>query len=200
MSDLPKTLFQLACADPRPAALSDAALILIDCQEEYRRGPLALPGVEPALAEAAVLLERARSLGRPVVHVRHVGGPGGPFDPDAERGRIAEAVAPRDGEPVVLKRKPNAFADTDLSALLEERGMKTLILVGFMTHMCVSSTARAALDLGLSCTIAASACATRALPDGRGGAVDAETLHRAELAALSDRFAAIAETAADIPD
>ena len=67
MSDLPKTLFQLAGADPRPAALSDAALILIDCQEEYRSGPLALPGVEPALAEAAVLLERARSLGRPVV-------------------------------------------------------------------------------------------------------------------------------------
>ena len=62
-----------------------------------------------------------------------------------------------------------------------------------MTHMCVSSTVRAALDLGIACTVVDKACATRDLPDGEGGAVTAPDLHRAELAALSDRFAMIAK-------
>ena len=63
-----------------------------------------------------------------------------------------------------------------------------------MTHMCVSSTARAALDLGLRVTIAGDACATRDLPDGRGGTLAARTIHEVALAELSDRFALIALT------
>lgn len=51
---------------------------------------------------------------------------------------------------------------------------------------------RAALDLGYGTIVAASACATRDLPDGQDGvAVGAGTLHRVELAALADRFAVI---------
>ena len=61
-----------------------------------------------------------------------------------------------------------------------------------MTHMCVSSTARAALDHGFRVTIDAAACATRDLPDGRGGQVDAATLNDVALVELSDRFAVIA--------
>jgi hypothetical protein len=53
-----------------------------------------------------------------------------------------------------------------------------------MTHMCVSSTARAALD--------ADSCGTRDLPDGAGGIIDADTLHKTALAELADRFAIIA--------
>lgn len=64
-----------------------------------------------------------------------------------------------------------------------------------MTHMCVSTTARAALDLGYRSTVVASACATRDLPDALGGVVDAKTVHRAALAALGDRFAIIAPDA-----
>jgi nicotinamidase-related amidase len=61
-----------------------------------------------------------------------------------------------------------------------------------MTHMCVSSTARAALDLGFRTTIDANSCATRDLPDGRGGTIAAKTVHDVALAELSDRFAIIA--------
>ena len=42
-------------------------------------------------------------------------------------------------------------------------GVKKLVLAGFMTHMCVSSTARAALDLGFQTTVPADASATRDL-------------------------------------
>ncbi len=68
-----------------------------------------------------------------------------------------------------------------------------------MTHMCVSSTVRAALDFGYRCTVVAGACATRDLPDGAGGVVPAPVLHRAELAALSDRFATVVADSAALP-
>jgi len=57
----------------------------------------------------------------------------------------------------------------------------------------VSSTVRAALDLGYRCTVVANAAATRDLPDGHGGVVDANSLHRMELAALADRFAIVVD-------
>jgi nicotinamidase-related amidase len=93
---------------------------------------------------------------------------------------------------VVEKTLPNAFADTRLKTLLDEAGNKDLIMIGFMTHMCVSSSARAALDHGFRVTIDAESCATRDLPDGSGGVIDATTLHRVALTELSDRFAVIA--------
>jgi nicotinamidase-related amidase len=86
---------------------------------------------------------------------------------------------------------PNAFAGTELRALLEQASRKNLILAGFMTHMCISSTARAALDLGYRVTVDAASCATRDLPDGKGGVVPAATLHEVALVELSDRFAVI---------
>ena len=61
-----------------------------------------------------------------------------------------------------------------------------------MTHMCVSSTARAAMDLGYRVTVAADGTATRALPDATGGAaLTAAEVQRAALAALADRFAIV---------
>src|SRR5579875_2165204 len=52
---------------------------------------------------------------------------------------------------------------------------------------------RAALDHGYRCTVVSRAVATRDLPDGKGGVVDAEALGKAELAALADRFAVVVE-------
>jgi hypothetical protein len=72
------------------------------------------------------------------------------------------------------------------------------VVGGFMTHMCVSSTVRAALDLGYGCTVVGNACATRDLLDCQGEVVSAAELHRAELAALGDRFAVVINVVADL--
>jgi nicotinamidase-related amidase len=199
MSD-PKTLLAMAGADPSPAKLSDSTLLLIDCQEEYRSGFLPLPDVEPALIECAALLARARTMGRPIVHVRHVGKPGGAFDITGTGGQIMSEVAPQGEEPVVDKGLPNSFAKTTLQDVLTGQDAKSLIIMGFMTHMCVSSTARVALDLGYRTTVVAKACATRDLPKPGGGVLSAADLHIAALTGLSDRFSIIAADAATIPD
>jgi nicotinamidase-related amidase len=187
-----KTLLQLAGADLNPPRLGNAALVLIDIQNEYLAGPLALPDAGPAIARAAALLARARESGAAIIHIAHRGKPGGLFDRGADRGAIVAELSPRDGELVIEKELPNAFAGTDLQARLAATDRKNIVLAGFMTHMCVSSTARAALDLGFRTTIDADACATRDLPDGRGGTLDARTIHEVALAELSDRFAIIA--------
>lgn len=194
-----KTLLQLAGFTPMPSRLRDSILILIDVQNEYFEGPLRLSGVETAAQVAAELLARARALGSPVVHVRHRGQPGGAFDPDAPRGEIHPSVTPLDGEAVVDKSLPNSFAGTTLEQVLERIGDRPLVVAGFMTHMCVSATVRAALDRGLSSTVAMDATATRDLPDPLGGTLSADTVHRAALAAIADRFAVVV-SAVDIPD
>lgn len=191
----PTTLFALAGYTPAPSPLAQSCLVLIDYQNEYLSGPLALVGAEAAVGRAGELLARARGAGTRIIHVAHKGAPGGLFDRDGERGAIIAALAPGEGEAVVEKPRPNAFSGTDLAGLVGPAATK-LILAGFMTHMCLASTARAALDLGYVTTIAADACATRDLPGHDGGVIAAAQLHRAELAALGDRFACIADCAA----
>ncbi|HEX6001045.1 MAG TPA: isochorismatase family protein [Hyphomicrobiaceae bacterium] len=195
----PKTLLELSGADLTPPPLATATLVIIDAQNEYLDGKLALPGIAPAVDALARLLAKARAAEAPIVHVQHKGRAGSLFDLDAHNGAIIDAVKPAAGESIVSKPLPNAFAGTDLDATLKKLGRSQLVIAGFMTHMCVSSTARAALDLGYKAAVAADAAATRDLPDPLGGIVSADALHRAALAALADRFA-IVTTVDRIPE
>jgi nicotinamidase-related amidase len=193
---LPQTLLQMRGLAIAPARLSQAALVIIDAQGEYRSGCMALPGIDPALARIAELLARARAAGTPIFHVAQIGQAGTLFDPETERGAILPQAAPTAGEPVIMKRLPNGFAGTELHERLQRAGRNDLIVAGFMTHMCISASARAALDLGYRTTVIADATATRALPAHDGGAaIPSEAVHRTALAELADRFAAVVRSA-----
>ena len=193
-----QTLRQMAGADPNPHKLANSAVLMIDAQLEYVSGRMPCDGVEAALAQGGKLIDKARAAGRPVIHIQHKGASGGVFDPDTDNFLIAPQVAPSGDEPVINKGLPNAFAGTNLEDVFRGMGCDSLIIAGFMTHMCVSTTARAALDLGIPCTVVADACATRDLPDAEGNVVRGRDLHRMELIALSDRFCPIAASVNDI--
>lgn len=190
----PKTLLQMAGAPLEPSRFSESAVIIIDAQNEYVNGKLPLVNIEPALDNIAILLKAARAAGAPVIHVQHKGRAGGLFDPGADAFKLAPQAASEAGETIVEKPLPNAFAQTSLQDELAKTGRKQLIVAGFQTHMCISSTVRAALDLGYRTTVVADAAATRDLPDPTGGpAFAAAELHRAALAGLADRFAIVAK-------
>src|SRR3569623_1428452 len=123
----PKTLLDLAGADLNPPKLSDSCLVLIDIQNEYRTGPLALPDAEPAILVAAKLLARARQSGAAIFHIAHKGRAGSLFDREAERGAIVPSLAPLANEAVVEKGLPNAVAGTDLQAKLAATGRTNLV-------------------------------------------------------------------------
>ena len=195
----PNTLLELAGVATPPPRLSQCALVVIDAQHEYIDGALALPGVRPALDEIGALIARARALRTPVIHVVHHGS--GLFAPGSPGAEIAAIANPAPGEPLLTKKLPNAFASTDLADRLAAMKRGSVVLVGFMTHMCVEATARAATDLGFEATVVASATATRDLPDPLTGAtVPAAEVHRNALAALADRFATVVATQKDVGD
>ncbi len=132
------TLRDLMGLGHEPGSLADAALVMIDCQNTYREGVMQLSGVEAALIEARRVLDQARALGRPVIHIQHDAGPGTPYDVNAPIGRIADIVAPLAGEIVITKNYPNSFVQTSLDDELKKLGVKQLVLAGFMTHMCIN--------------------------------------------------------------
>ena len=196
----PTTLRTLAELPSAPASLAESTLVMIDCQNTYTRGVMELDGVQAALDEAATLLDRARTAGIPIIHIQHSDGPGSLYDIDAESGAIVDRVAPREGEPVVVKSYPNSFVQTDLDDRLKAAGASNLVLAGFMTHMCVNSTARGAFNLGYAPTVVAAATATRTLPGVDGDPVPAGVLHSASLAAIADLFAVVIPDGSGLPD
>jgi nicotinamidase-related amidase len=195
----PTTLRALSGLPATPASLTDSTLILIDCQNTYTKGVMKLDGVAAALDEAATLLRRARSAGIPIIHIKHDSGEGSPYDIRAEIGQIVDQVAPAGDEPVIVKQFPNSFIQTELDDRLKASSARNLVLAGFMTHMCVNSTARGAFNLGYAPTVVASATATRSLP-GPTGVVHSEVLQTASLAAIADLFGVVVPDATAIPD
>jgi nicotinamidase-related amidase len=193
-----ETLRTMAGLPTAPASLAESSLVMIDLQNTYTRGVMELENVQPAIDEAAVLLDRARSAGIPIFHVMHDDGEGSLYDVRADIGRIVDRVAPREGEPVIVKNYPNSFTATDLNDRLAPGS--NLILAGFMTHMCVNSTARGAFSLGHSPSVVAGTTATRALPGVDGVEVSAAALQAASLAAIADLFGVVVPKASDIPD
>ena len=53
----------------------------------------------------------------------------------------------------ITKHAPGAFGDTPLAAVLRERGVSQVVVVGVATSNGVEATARAAFDLGFNVTL-----------------------------------------------
>jgi nicotinamidase-related amidase len=195
-----RTLRDITGMGYTPASIGTSALVLIDCQNTYREGVMQLEGVEPALIECQSLLQRYRDAGRPIIHIQHDAGVGTPYDVHDRSGAIADVVAPHAGEPIVVKNYPSSFEKTNLNELLKGYGVEDVTLAGFMTHVCVNSTARAAFNNGYRVTVVGNATATRSLPNPSGGDISAKDLHEASLAALNDIFAVVVPAADTISD
>ena len=190
---VPKTMFQLSGRGYAPANLAHATLVIIDAQKEYLSGPLALTGMAEAVANIQQLLAAARAAGRPIVHVHHLGTVGGLFDPQGERGEFIPGLEPLSDETLIGKLLPSAFHGTPLEKRLQDLGSLDLIVCGFMSHSSVSTTVRAAKNLGFRCTLVEDACATRDLPF-KGRVLSAAVVQEAEMAIMADNFATLALT------
>lgn len=199
MTQTPNSLRDIVGLGHTPAKLGDSALIMIDCQNTYRTGVMQLTGVEQAIVEAKKLLQRAREMQIPVIHIRHDGGEGSPYDLTTDMGQISDEVAPIEGEIVITKNFPNAFVQTTLDDELKKLGIDNVVLAGFMTHMCVNSTAHGGFNLGYKPTIVASTTATRPLIAAHGKIVPAQQVQDGAIAATRDLYAAVVDTVADLP-
>ena len=124
----------------------------------------------------------------PAVKARRAAGAGGPIGSMGPLGRllvrgerghaIIPELEPAANEPVIDKPGFGAFYATDLEHLLRVAGVRTLVISGVTTDICVHSTLREAVDRGFECVTAGDACAAGdpaiheamlACIDGEGG-------------------------------
>lgn len=175
--------------------MNNQAVVVVDFQNDYlTSGSWPLVGVDAAVANAAKVIEKARAKGIPVIHVRHESPEGAPFFVAGTKGaEIIPAVAPKDGEAVVVKNYPNSFRNTDLKAKLDATGAKDVVIVGAMTHMCIDATARAAADFGYNVTVVGDAAATRDA-EFNGISVPAGQVHAAFMSALGFAYGKVVTT------
>lgn len=172
---------------------SSQALLVIDLQNDYfPGGDYELARIGDASAAAAQLLDRFRQAGSPVFHVRHeFPSENAPFfRPGSPGAAIHESVAPLASEPVITKQLVNSFAQTNLKEQLDAIGIKNLVIVGAMSHMCIEAATRAAADFGYGVEVIHDACATRD-QEFNGRLVAAADVHAASMAALGFAYAKV---------
>ena len=168
------------------------ALLIIDVQNDYFPGG-ANELSHPFEAENRIreLIAESRVCGRPVIYIQHFNPPDDTFFLEGTFGAdISERIRPADNDKVIIKRYPNSFLETDLDEYLKSIGATDLIVCGMMTHMCVDTTVRAAMDYGYSVKVVADACATMDLMIN-GETVPADMVQKAFIAALDGVFATI---------
>lgn len=173
------------------------ALLVIDIQNDYfPNGKMELTGPGAAAINAARLLSDFREKGAPIFHVQHITKDNAAhfFHPDTKGVEIHESVRPLDEELVIIKHMPNSFFNTNLHEELQKEGVTELVVCGMMTHMCIDSTVRAAVEHGYSCQVIEDACATTSLELG-GKVIPAEQIHNSIMAALNGVFATVKKTA-----
>ncbi|KAJ6590869.1 Isochorismatase-like protein [Mycena sp. CBHHK59/15] len=202
--------------------LPHTALVVIDVQQafnslEFLKRERSTPNLQPNIT-ALLAAFRARKV--PVLHIHHIDTD--KLDPTGEsawnetthpEGVLPQDyVQPVDGEPVLRKYdKSSGFGAHSVTQpteclhdVLEAQKITTIILVGQSSPHCVSSTARAGSDLGLSVVVVGDACATYALGVGKWGGPkgdindgknwSAETAHGVAMAVIDGEFAEVLST------
>jgi nicotinamidase-related amidase len=176
--------------------MNKRALLVIDIQNDYfPGGKWALVEMDRAAANAVKLIESSRAAGDQVIFVRHEFPTNeAPFFlPGSEGAKIHSSLTVKPNEVVILKHHVNAFKETELSKVLNDTGVKELVICGAMSHMCVDAATRAAADLGYAVTVIADACATRDL-EFQGEHIPALMVQGAYMAALGFAYAKIVST------
>ena len=85
-------------SNPTP---SDSVYVIIDAQNEYNHGLLAISNIEESRANILSVLQKYRDAGGDVVHVKHDTPGGAPlFTPGTELAEEFEELEPMEGEKV----------------------------------------------------------------------------------------------------
>jgi nicotinamidase-related amidase len=135
----------------------NTALLVIDVQngvvgEAHDR--------DNVVANIATLIDKARAAGVDVVWIQHNSDelPAG-----SERWQYVPELVRRESEPLVQKAYGDSFEETDLEAVLAERGIGALLISGAQTDECIRSTLHGAIARGYDATLVGDAHTTEDL-------------------------------------
>jgi nicotinamidase-related amidase len=172
------------------------AVVLIEFQNEFTsdggvlHGAVAkVMGETKMLANSVELVGALRKKGVAILHVpitfaagygeitKHPYGilkgvvDGKAFIKDTWGAAICDAMKPQDGDIVIEgKRGLDAFASTNIDFVLRSKGIKTVIIGGFLTNCCVESTMRTAYEHGFE-VITLTDCTAATSPEEHANAL-----------------------------
>lgn len=172
------------------------ALLLIDVQEGFKAPIWGKRNNPNAEQNIKTILEKFRNMEFPVVHVQHLStNPYSPLRPGQEGANFMAEANPLQGERVFQKQVNSAFVGTDLDAYLRDENIRSLVMVGFTSDHCVSTSARMGANLGFEVTVISDATVTFERQGSSGEIFPAELVHEVNLASLRGEFATVITTA-----
>src|SRR3982074_2905305 len=156
------------------------ALVLIDVinDMEFDAGPALFENALPAAKKLAKLKRRARDAGVPVIYVNDNFGKWrsdfrqalAPVLEDGVRGEpIAKLLRPDEEDYFVLKAKHSGFYHTQLDLLVNYLKVRTVVIAGFTTDICVLFTASDAYLRDLEIVVPPDCSASDSVEHHEGG-------------------------------
>ncbi len=137
-------------------------LVVIDMQRAFVEGSAAVSAKDSLVRAVNTQLDQARSVGALVVHLQNDGAMGASDEPGTWGWQLS--ISPHSSEILIRKQNDNAFAGTELHAVLQEHHVKVLSVCGVLSEMCVAATARAAVGHGYDVILAHDSHATYSVP------------------------------------
>jgi nicotinamidase-related amidase len=135
----------------------NTALLVIDVQNGVVGGA---HNRDAVVANVGALVEKARAAGTDVVWVQHNSDE---LVDGSDAWQIVPELARDDAEPLVQKRYADAFEETELEAVLAQRGIGRVFLSGAQTDECIRSTLHGAVVRGYDATLVGDAHTTEDL-------------------------------------
>jgi nicotinamidase-related amidase len=121
-----------------------SVLLLIDVQRNMLEPPTPVPAAAAISAAIDDLLGKARAAESLVIYVRNNGGQDDPDAPGSPGWELIHQV--QDGEHIVDKHEPDAFAGTGLPDLIPASA--SVVVAGMQSEYCVRATSLSALRRG----------------------------------------------------
>jgi nicotinamidase-related amidase len=131
-----------------------SALLVIDVQNDVMDGAY---DRDTVVANIATLVDKARADDVPVIWVQHsnegmpIGADGWQYVPELKQA---------ESEPLVHKRYPDSFEETDLESVLATQKIGRLVIVGAQTDECIRSTLHGAIVRGYDAILVSDAHTT----------------------------------------
>jgi nicotinamidase-related amidase len=172
------------------------ALLVIDVQNEYFDGKWPVPDGTMALQKIEQAIDASQTAGATVVYVQHavLQPERGIFIPGLHGFELHARLRPRAHDQRVVKNYPGSFSKTDLENTLRRRGIDTIVISGYMTHMCCDTTAREGFQRDFRVLFLNDATATRDGQHATLGKIDHNELHRTTLITQSSMFSQVLPT------
>lgn len=181
------------------------ALIVVDAQNEFSAAGLRpVPNHADALERIRRHVAQARQEGRPIAWVRHHNRPheSRAFLPGSWGAQLSPGLGPQDrdgAERLFEKDVYGAFTGTGLEEWLRASAVTEVLIVGFYTHMCVSTSVREALVRGFAVVVDPEATGARELDDELLGHQSADEVRRSALLQLLHMGASLISRADRVP-